>query len=133
MSSVKSKGNSSTELALIKIFKANNISGWRRHQPVVGHPDFVFWEKKIAVFADGCFWHGHKCRNTEPKDNRDFWKQKIKRNMLRDKKHNYSLKNSGWIVIRFWECEINSNAYISKLIQLKKRNKRNIYKIKKIN
>ena len=67
MSKIKSKGNKSTELALIKIFKSNNINGWKRNYPVIGKPDFVFLKKLIAVFADGCFWHGHNCRNVKPR------------------------------------------------------------------
>lgn len=64
MSKVRSNNNKSTELALVKFFKENNITGWKRNYPVKGHPDFVFLDKKIAVFVDGCFWHGHDCRNT---------------------------------------------------------------------
>ena len=111
MSLVKSNGNKSTEIALIDIFKLYKITGWRRRQRVAGNPDFVFWQQKIAIFADGCFWHGHKCRNVTPKQNGDFWKQKIEKTKLRDKKYTKLLKDAGWIVIRFRECEINSDAY----------------------
>lgn len=55
MRRVKSKMNKSTELRLIEIFKKNKITGWRRNYPVKGHPDFVFLEKKVAVFVDGAF------------------------------------------------------------------------------
>lgn len=61
MSKVRSNNNKSTELKLIQIFKENSIVGWKRKYPVKGHPDFVFLDKKIAVFVDGCFWHGHDC------------------------------------------------------------------------
>lgn len=64
MKKVASKGNKSTELKLITLFKENNIKGWRRQYPVKGHPDFVFLKQKVAIFVDGCFWHGHDCRNT---------------------------------------------------------------------
>lgn len=56
MSEVRSKGNKSTELKLIQYFKENDIHGWRRGYKVKGHPDFVFLDKKIAIFVDGCFW-----------------------------------------------------------------------------
>lgn len=72
MRQVKSKKNKSTELRLIEIFKENGITGWRRNYPVKGHPDFVFPKKKIAVFVDGCFWHGHDCRNTRPADHQEY-------------------------------------------------------------
>ena len=59
MSQVRSKGNKSTELKLISYFKQYGIKGWRRNYSVKGRPDFIFPDKKIAVFVDGCFWHGH--------------------------------------------------------------------------
>lgn len=76
MQKVKSHGNKSTEMKLISVFSANGISGWRRNYPVKGHPDFVFLKEKIAVFVDGCFWHGHDCRNTKPADNKEYWDKK---------------------------------------------------------
>ncbi|NLO57939.1 MAG: hypothetical protein GX110_04270 [Synergistaceae bacterium] len=63
MRKVRSKGNRSTELRIMKLFKNNEIKGWRRNYDIVGHPDFVFLKKKVAIFVDGCFWHGHNCRN----------------------------------------------------------------------
>lgn len=73
MSKVRSKNNKSTELKLIQVFKENGIVGWKRNYQVKGHPDFVFLNKKVAIFVDGCFWHGHDCRNTRPSDNADYW------------------------------------------------------------
>ena len=72
-------------MKLISVFSANGISGWRRNYPVKGHPDFVFLKEKIAVFVDGCFWHGHDCRNTKPADNKEYWDKKRERNMRHDK------------------------------------------------
>lgn len=68
----RSRNNKSTELKLIQVFRENSIKGWRRGYPVKGHPDFVFLDKKIAVFVDGCFWHGHDCRNTRPADHAEY-------------------------------------------------------------
>ena len=84
MRKVKSKRNKSTELRLIKIFEQNSIKGWRRNYPVKGRPDFVFLRNRVAVFVDGCFWHGHDCRNTVPKANSEFWAKKIERNRKHD-------------------------------------------------
>lgn len=109
MRKVKSKGNLSTEQRLIIIFKANNIKGWRRNYAVKGKPDFVFPSKKIAVFADGCFWHGHHCRNIVPKQNADYWDRKRQRNIDRDNKVTADFESRGWIVLRFWECDIKRN------------------------
>ena len=111
MRAVKSKRNKSTELKLIEIFKKNKIKGWRRNYPILGKPDFVFLHNKIAVFTDGCFWHGHNCRNTTPSDNAEYWANKINRNKKRDEFVTSYLTQKGWKVIRFWECELNKNNY----------------------
>lgn len=108
MKKVRSKNNKSTELKLIRIFKENDIHGWRRNYKVKGHPDFVFLDKKTAIFVDGCFWHGHDCRNTKPKDNREYWDKKRDRNMKHDKEITEYFENRGWTVIRIWECELKN-------------------------
>lgn len=111
MSKVRSNNNKSTELALIKFFKENNITGWKRNYPVKGHPDFVFLDKKIAVFVDGCFWHGHQnCRYfVMPKSNTEYWESKIKNNITRDKTTYDSLSALGWNVLIVWECELKKD------------------------
>lgn len=117
MAAVKSKGNKSTEQKLLTIFKKNRVKGWRRHsKKVVGTPDFVFPSSKLAVFVDGCFWHGCKCSSL-PKTNREFWTEKIGTNKKRDKVVNNILRNSGWKVLRIQEHQLkrNSNAVASKL------------------
>jgi len=106
MRGIKSKGNKSTELKLIEIFKQRGIKGWRRNYHVIGKPDFVFLNKKIAVFADGCFWHGHNCRNLTPRQNEEFWRLKVERNRQRDIKITSIFEVRGWTVFRFWECQI---------------------------
>lgn len=115
MSAVKSKGNVSTELKLIKIFKTEGIKGWRRNYPLFGNPDFVFPKIRVAIFADGCFWHGHDCRNTRPKDNAGYWQKKRSRNQTRDKLVTETLLEKGWKVFRVWECEISKKDYSDKL------------------
>jgi DNA mismatch endonuclease, patch repair protein len=60
MAAVRSRGNKDTELKLIAILRGYHIKGWRRHQPLPGKPDFLFRRYRLAVFVDGCFWHG--CR-----------------------------------------------------------------------
>lgn len=108
MKKVRSNNNKSTELKLIQIFKENNIHGWRRNYKVKGHPDFVFLDKRIAVFVDGCFWHGHDCRNTRPKDNEAYWAKKRERNITHDKEITEYFEKRGWTVIRIWECELKN-------------------------
>lgn len=107
MRAIKSKNTKSTELTLIKLFKENHITGWRHSYNVKGHPDFVFLEKRIAIFVDGCFWHGHDCRNTRPADHAEYWAKKREKNMQRDRETTARFKNRGWTVIRIWECELN--------------------------
>lgn len=106
MRKVKSAGNKSTELRLIAYFREHEIRGWRRHYKVKGHPDFVFPEKRIAIFVDGCFWHGHECRNITPSDNAEYWRKKRDRNMKHDLEITQLFEKRGWVVVRIWECEL---------------------------
>ena len=108
MRKVHSNGNKTTELRLIEIFKQYNISGWRRFYKVKGHPDFVFLEKKIAIFLDGCFWHGHNCRNLTPQNNKEYWEKKKNRNIYHDKEITNLFEKRGWTVLRIWECELKN-------------------------
>lgn len=119
MSLIPSKKNKTTELKLIKIFKQKGITGWRRNYKVKGHPDFVFLDKKIAIFVDGCFWHGHDCRNTRPANNAEFWQKKRERNIAHDKKINELFERRGWTVIRIWECELKKKNGVQLMIKLK--------------
>ena len=106
MKAVKSKNTKTTEMKIIQIFKELGIKGWRRTYPLIGKPDFVFPRKRIIVFVDGCFWHGHDCRNVTPSANADFWNAK----RLYNKEHDFliteTLQKKKWTVIRIWECEL---------------------------
>ena len=122
MKKVRSRNNKSTELKLIQVFSENSIKGWRRGYPVKGHPDFVFLDKKIAVFVDGCFWHGHDCRNTRPADHAEYWAKKRERNIRHDKEVTAMFEQRGWRVIRVWECELkkkNRELLLRKIESLK--------------
>lgn len=121
MKTVRSNNNKSTELKLIKLFNEYGITGWRRNYKVKGHPDFVFLKEKIAVFVDGCFWHGHDCRNTRPKDNAEYWQKKRERNIKHDKEITQLFENRGWRVLRIWECELkkcNQSATMTRVEQM---------------
>lgn len=106
MRSVRSVGNKSTELKLIEYFQSHGITGWQRNYKVIGHPDFVFIKTKTAIFVDGCFWHGHYCRNITPKQNKEYWDMKRERNIKHDKEITRRFEQRGWKVIRIWECEL---------------------------
>jgi DNA mismatch endonuclease (patch repair protein) len=106
MSLIRSRGNIDTELALAKMLRRFHITGWRRHQPVFGKPDFVFRQVRLAAFVDGCFWHGcPKCGHI-PKTRRTYWRGKIHRNRNRDRMVNRTLRARGWRVMRIWEHEL---------------------------
>lgn len=106
MKKVRSRKNKSTELRIINFFKEKGITGWRRNYKIFGNPDFVFPKLRIVVFTDGCFWHGHNCRNTKPESNKDYWSKKIEKNRNRDVVVNEKLSQKNWLVIRVWECEL---------------------------
>src|ERR1051325_251186 len=108
MSRIRASGNRDTELRVISVFRRYRITGWRRHVPVFGKPDFVFPREKVAVFVDGCFWHRHPgCRFAyTPKSRREFWLPKFASNVARDKLVMRTLKKNGWRVVRIWECRL---------------------------
>jgi DNA mismatch endonuclease (patch repair protein) len=106
MSRIRSHGNAATELRLVCLLKNFGVTGWRRNQKIFGKPDFVFPKLKLAVFVDGCFWHGcPRCYGT-PKSNRAFWKNKICRNRERDRLVTRTLRSRGWRVVRIWEHDL---------------------------
>jgi DNA mismatch endonuclease (patch repair protein) len=81
---------------------------FRVDTPVLGlrrRPDIVFRGKRIAVFVDGCFWHGCPQHGTVPKANRDWWVAKLAANESRDRDTDERLSDAGWVVIRVWEHE----------------------------
>jgi DNA mismatch endonuclease (patch repair protein) len=105
MSRCRSAGNQTTEVRMLALLRKVRITGWRRHLPLPGKPDFAWRREKVAIFVDGCFWHGHDCgRNLTPKSNAAFWRQKISNNQARDRKATRMLRQNGWTVIRVWEC-----------------------------
>ncbi len=82
---------------------------YRLHRPVVSgvrrRPDIVFGPSKVAVFVDGCFWHGCPKHGTVAKANAEFWRKKIADNKRRDSDTDRRLKTTGWAVVRVWEHE----------------------------
>ncbi|NBT47073.1 MAG: very short patch repair endonuclease [Actinobacteria bacterium] len=118
MSRIRGKGNEKTELRLFRLMRAEGIRGWRRHAPIPGRPDFSFRKQKVAVFVDGCFWHGcPKCFQL-PRQNRAFWKAKIEWNRKRDRSVNGRLRRLGWKVLRIRECRLkHAGQVVSRLRQ----------------
>jgi DNA mismatch endonuclease (patch repair protein) len=117
MSAIRSSGNQNTEMKLVSVLKSHAITGWRRNQSVFGKPDFVFRQQKVAVFVDGCFWHGCHWHCRMPKSRREFWTSKISRNMDRDCKVNRLLRRQGWRVVRIWEHSLKNPIRVIARIQ----------------
>ena len=119
MAAIRGRGNKSTELKLLSLLRKHGITGWRRHLPLPGRPDFAFRESKVAVFVDGCFWH--KCPRCfrPPKSSQDYWEAKIARNTKRDAEMTAQLKGKGWKVLRIWECRLKAPcAFLRRLSRL---------------
>lgn len=115
MSRIKGK-NTKPEIALRKALWALGLR-YRLKSNLPGRPDMVFRGKKLAVFVDGCFWHGCPEHYVPPKTNARFWKKKISENIARDRKVDKKLKDLGWTVFRVWEHEIMDDvSYCAEII-----------------
>ena len=89
------------------------------------HPDIVITKYKIAVFCDGNFWHGKELQKRPIKHNSSYWNEKIRRNVERDLENTIELRDNGWIVLRFWEDDIQNNLpncidYVLRYISIRK-------------
>jgi len=113
MAAIRSTGNRDTELKLAAFFRKYRITNWRRNQPVFGKPDFVFRRKKLAVFVDGCFWHGCRWHYRPPKTKTAFWESKISRNKKRALQVNRLLRINGWQVVRIWEHDFRNETKLA--------------------
>ena len=107
MAAIRSTGNRATELRLAAILRANGLTGWRRQQGLPGNPDFVFRRERLAVFVDGCFWHGCRWHCRMPKSRQTYWNPKIRRNKMRDREARALLRRSEWSVHRIWEHSLS--------------------------
>lgn len=109
MAQVRSQRNRSTEWRVRAALARARVRGWIMNPShLAGKPDFVFSTQRVAVFVDGCFWHGCPTCKRIPTSNVDYWSRKIERNRNRDAAVNANLKESGWTVLRVWEHELAS-------------------------
>lgn len=95
------------ELAVRRLIHAAGLR-YRVDFPPLGgrrRADIVFTRQRLAVFIDGCFWHGCALHRTTPKRNGDYWLPKLARNVERDRETDQALGEAGWSVLRFWEHE----------------------------
>jgi DNA mismatch endonuclease (patch repair protein) len=84
-----------------------------------GKPDLVFRTRKAVIFVHGCFWHLHNaCREGRvPSSNSNYWSEKLKRNVLRDRTHRATLRKMGWRVMEVWECEVEDTESLKSKVQ----------------
>ena len=92
------------------LLRRAKINGWRRHLPLPGKPDFAWPGLRVALFVDGCFWHGCSRCYRQPKSNVDFWQRKVAINQRRDRKVSRKLRARGWSVIRVRECSLKTES-----------------------
>ena len=116
MSRIRSKDTKPERI--VRSFLHRNGLRFRLHvKNLPGKPDIVFPKYKTVIFVHGCFWHRHKgCSDaTIPSSNRDFWQNKFKRNVKRDKEEQAALRKLGWKVIVVWECELKEKNNLKSL------------------
>ena len=109
MRSVKSK-NTGLERSVASMLAGMHLRGWRKHpKSLPGKPDIVFDSQRVAIFVDGCFWHGCRvCDRPLPKTNPEYWARKIENNVRRAAEADDKLTRSGWKVVRIWEHELKN-------------------------
>jgi DNA mismatch endonuclease (patch repair protein) len=113
MRAVPSKHTSIEKLLRTYVSDAG-IRGYRLHaHNVPGTPDMVFTRGRLAIFVDGCFWHGCQKCYREPRSNKEYWKLKVKRNRDRDQRVNAACAEGGWRVLRLWEHEVKASPRIA--------------------
>ncbi len=111
MRAVKGRGNRTTENRLRAALVRHTIKGWKvRLAGVPGNPDFVFPTLRIAIFVDGCFWHGCPACGHIPRTNSRFWAAKIASNRRRDKANYVRLRRQGFQVLRLWEHSLKKDV-----------------------
>lgn len=108
MRNIRSKGTA-PEMKVMRELRKRKIYFAKHVDKIIGKPDIVFRRKKIVVFIDSDFWHGHPERFIMPKTNTDYWSKKISRNKKRDLQVSQEMGKQGWTVIRLWEYDINKN------------------------
>ena len=107
MQHIRSK-DTSIEIKLRKALWHEGIRYRKNYKALPGKPDIAITKYRIAVFCDSSFWHGRDFEKKKPvATNHQYWNAKIKRNMERDNEVNRQLKEMGWVVLRFWDIEIN--------------------------
>jgi DNA mismatch endonuclease, patch repair protein len=135
MARIRGRGKKTTEMRFVKLLRSEGLTGWRRHvqvslregrgsarqmepgrRPAV-RPDFVFAGAKLAIFIDGCFWHGCPRHGRTPVAQAAFWSAKLTGNRSRDRHVSAALRRRGWIVLRIWEHELRSGQRTARRVR----------------
>ena len=116
MQAVKGKGTK-LERRLFSMLVGMGAKGWKKNVTgIIGKPDVVFEKQRVAIFIDGCFWHGCPfCRRKLPQTNREYWERKINRNVAQAEAINEQLRHEGWTVVRIWEHEVRKAADLAEV------------------
>lgn len=117
MSCIPGRRNRSTEVAFRLALVRAGISGWKMHVDIQGCPDFFFPETPLAVFVDGCFWHGCPRCGHIPRTRSSFWQAKILRNRQRDAQNSRILRKEGVQILRIWEHQLKKRSAKQQVIQ----------------
>ena len=105
--------DTAAEVAIRRILFARGLRYRKDHRPVrdlLTKADLAFLGTRVAVYVNGCFWHGCPEHATWPKKNEAFWRHKIEANVARDKRIDAALEEAGWVVVRVWEHEAPETA-----------------------
>ena len=101
--------NTGPELLLRQQLRLAGITGYRIHHPKLpGSPDIAIGCVRLAVFVDGVFWHGHSSKFKKIRT--EYWRQRIRKNMSRDRRIDRELKARGWTVMRVWDLDVLSDS-----------------------
>lgn len=110
-----SRDNRTTERRMSSLLWSTGLRGYRKHWRVTGTPDFAWPRLKVALFVDGCFWHGCPHCRRYSKSNKTFWNLKVKNNRARDKRVAAKLRRQGWRVVRVWECSVRKARTLGRI------------------
>ncbi|MDO9588441.1 MAG: very short patch repair endonuclease [Brevundimonas sp.] len=117
MRAVKAR-DTTPELTVRRILRAAGVGYRLGGSGLPGRPDLVMKGRRLAVFVNGCFWHGHDCARgaRQPKANATYWSAKVARNRARDATTRAALESDGWRVITVWECGLKTAGFADRLI-----------------
>lgn len=119
MSRIRSK-NTKPEMTVRKLLWSLGYRYWLHCKNLPGKPDIVFPGRRKVIFINGCFWHGHDCKEGSriPKSNLEYWMTKRERNKRKDEEVQTALESQHWNVMVIWECELKEIEFLQKRLQV---------------